>query len=116
MNDPEELALAIKAILSGLTGCCEWNDRESRRLRSDDSLKGLTPAYLKQRLIKFVRDGGVLHQVPETRPEYSHRTYYYKAIILEPDFPKGIFLELELSDKDPEVPCVVLLNAHSQIR
>ncbi|HZU34931.1 MAG TPA: hypothetical protein VFA18_03430 [Gemmataceae bacterium] len=117
MSDPNQLALVYTAIRSGLTGCCEWVDKEAERVRADPDLQGLTPEYIRQRLQQFVSDeGGQVEQVAETRPHFSHREYYYKAIIPEPGFRHGLFVELELTDDDPEVPSVTLLNAHSQRR
>ena len=117
MSDSAELALVMKAILSGISGCFEWHEGERARLnRTRSLLEGLTLAYIKQRVTEFVSTGGEVQQVQERRPEYGHRAYYYKAIIPEPDFPNGIFVEMELTDDDPELPCVTLLNAHPQSR
>jgi hypothetical protein len=116
MNDPAELALAEAAIASGVTGCYEWDDKQAERVRADPGLQGLTPEYIRRRLHEFITTGGKLHQVVETRPEYSYRRYYYKAIVPEPGFPNGVFVELELTDDDPDLPCVTLWNAHPQTR
>ena len=61
-EDPEELALVVKAIRCRVTGCCEWEDRAARRLRGDPGLQGLTPEGIVEALIDF---GHVsVHQVP----------------------------------------------------
>jgi hypothetical protein len=117
MSDPAKLALAEAAIVSGVTGCYEWDNKEAERVRGDPSLQGLTPEYIRERLHEFIRlQGGKLLQIAEKRPEYSHRVYCYKAIIPEPGFTFGFFVELELTVEDPDLPCVVLLNAHPQSR
>ena len=44
MQDPEELALILKAITSGLTNCLFWkNESTENRIRTDRELQGLTP-------------------------------------------------------------------------
>jgi hypothetical protein len=45
----------------------------------------------------------------------DRREFWYKIIIpVDPaeDFPRGLFVELELTDDDPDCPVVSLLNAH----
>jgi hypothetical protein len=77
-------------------------------------LFGLTPEYIRRRLREFVLDGGVIEQVREGRSHFRHRDYWYKAIVPEPGFELGLFIELELTEEDPELPCVTLWNAHPQ--
>jgi hypothetical protein len=112
--NPVEKGLVEKAIKSGVTGCYEWDDKEAARVRGDPALQGLTPEYIRKRLHDFVTKGGEVMQVPETRPHYDHREYYYKVIIPEAGFKHGLFVEMELTDDDPDLPCVTLLNAHPQ--
>src|SRR5437868_1783508 len=100
MNSSEAVALVTKAIMSGVTGCCEWDEREAVRVREDTNLLGLTPEYIRQRLLQFVARGGHVKQVRERRARYGHRDYYYKAIIEEPGFKYGLFVEMELTDSD----------------
>ena len=114
MSNPAQLALAEAAIASGVTGCYEWDDREAERIRGDPQLCGLTPEYIRQRLYVFISNGNHLKQVRERRSRYSHREYYYKAILPEPGAKDGLFVELELTDSDPDLPCVTIFNAHPQ--
>src|SRR5437868_4613983 len=117
MSDPAELALAEAAIRHGArtTGCCEWDDKAAERVRSDASLQGLTPEYIRARLCRFIAaEDGRLQQVAESRSEYSYRAYWYKAVLPEPGFAHGIFVELELTETDPELPGVTIFNAHAQ--
>src|SRR5262249_44179079 len=45
--------------------------------------------------------------------EYKvRRTFWYQVLIAVPGLPHGLFVEMELFDADPNVPIVVLLNAH----
>ena len=119
MSDPAQLALAEDAVRHGArtTGCCEWDDKAAERVRSDPSLQGLTPEYIRVRLCRFIAaEGGRLRQIRESRPEYSHRAYWYKAVFPEPGFANGIFVELELTETDPQLPGVTIFNAHPQRR
>ena len=119
MSDPAELALAEEAVRHGArtTGCYEWDDKAAERVRGDPSLQGLTPEYIRVRLCRFIAaEGGRLQQVRESRPEYSYRTYWYKAMIPEPSFPHGIFVELELTETDPQLPGATIFNAYPQRR
>jgi hypothetical protein len=104
MGDPAEIALAEAAVRHGVrtTGCCEWDDEAAERVRSDPSLQGLTPEYIRDRLCRFIAvEGGRLQQVRESRLEYSYRAYWYKAVLPEPDFKHGLFVEIELTETDP---------------
>ena len=110
----EELALVVKAICSGVSGCCEWEGREAERVHCDKELDGLKPEVIKELLRKFVLGGGRVTQLPERRSHFSHREYYYKANVPAKDLKHGLFVEFELSDSDPDLPVVTLLNAHPQ--
>ncbi len=45
----------------------------------------------------------------------DRRDYWYKIIVPMPDlFSKGLFVEIELRDADPELPEIKLVNAHEQ--
>src|SRR5208282_1897846 len=113
MDDSAELELVLKAITCRITGCLEWHPDEVERVRRDPSLTTLTPEGIQSELIRYVVNGGLVRQVREKRSQYSHRKYYYKATVPFPDvFQKGLFVEMELHDPDPDVPVVLLVNAH----
>jgi hypothetical protein len=108
------IALVKAAIASGVTGCYEWDDKQAERVRNDPGLQGLTPEYIRTRLHEFIVAGGEIDQRRECRSEYSHREFWYMAIIPEPGFKHGIFVEMELTDEDADLPCVTLFNAHAE--
>lgn len=117
MSDSLELELVRKAITCGVTGCCEWDDKAARRIRGDSLLLGFTPEGIKRRLCELVAScGEVIQQVPETRPEYSDRRFYYKVILPVDEFQHGLFVEIVIDDDDPDLPAVRLVNAHEQKR
>jgi hypothetical protein len=115
--DLKELQLVEKAVKLGKTtrGCCEWQEKAALRVRKDPDCQGLTPEGIRGHLIDFVTNGGVIRQVVEQREPYrDHRDYYYKAIIPIVGFPRGLFVEIILSDDDIELPSVEIVNAHPQ--
>jgi hypothetical protein len=107
MDDPEEHALVVKALVDGLSNCVLWDGRSARIVLNDDDLKGLTTKFIKTELISFVRvtGGRVVTQVPEIRPEWCPEyKYYYKVILPMDGFKHGVFVEIRLTDDDADVP------------
>jgi hypothetical protein len=113
----QQLDLVRKALTSGLSNCVEWVDeRTANRVRNDPANRGLTPDGIKQLLIEYVRQGGLVEQRPEEREPYrDQRRFWYRVVIPVSGFPRGLFVELALSDEDPDVLEVSLLNAHPQL-
>jgi hypothetical protein len=118
MSTPEEaeLALVRQAISCNVTGSCEWDDRAARRLRAQPPLPGLRPEGIRTLLIGFIAAGGEVRQVEETREEYRHARFYYKAVVPVDGLRHGLFVEVVLDDDDPELPSVRIVNAHEQRR
>jgi hypothetical protein len=116
MSNPTELALVRKALVSGLGGCVEWDARVVDRVAADLDRHGLNLIDMRRELIEYVRGGGDVIQVKEVRTLWAdRRDYWYKAIVPMPNlFKKGMFVEMELRDNDPDLPEVGLLNAHEQ--
>jgi hypothetical protein len=118
MHDPAEHGLVVKAICDSLGGCFEWDERAVRRILDDPDMRGLTPKYLRRKVIEFgtAQGGAVVKQNLETRdPWQADFKYYYKVILPESGFKHGVFVEMVLSDgDDPELPEVTLVGAHPQ--
>lgn len=110
--------LVVQALSCALSNCVEWiNDKEANRVRTDPVNQGLRPGEIIRLLREYVRDGdpSCIEQIREQREGWSdRRDYWYKVIVPVDGFPNGLFVELELLDDDPDVPVVVLLNAHPQ--
>jgi hypothetical protein len=117
-DSARELALVRQALTSGLSNCVEWvNDKAARLVRDNPANQGLTPEGIKRLVIDFVEGGGPIEQRVEERTEYKHRRqYWYGVVVPVEGFRHGLFAEMELLDDDPDVPIVVLLNAHPQLR
>ena len=107
-------ALVTKALRSGLSNCVEWiDDKTALRVRNDPANQGLTPEGIKRLLLDFVRRGGPVEQFPEQRDRWrQRRAFWYRVVFPLDGFAHGLFVELELSDDDADVPVVSLLNAH----
>ncbi len=116
MAPDDELALVKKAILLGktVTGCFEWHERATDRVRHDPELRGFTTTAIRRLALEFFVAGGTIQQIKEQRPEYNDFEYYYKLIIPNPEFPNGLFVEMRLFDSDEDCPTVLLVNAHPQ--
>ncbi len=57
MGNPDELALVVKALQSGLGGCVEWHHESVDRVRQDSDLlvHGLTPERIKALVINYAQ-------------------------------------------------------------
>jgi len=117
MSDAADLALVVQAIKSGLGGCVEWDVAVIDRLRRELRQHKLTLADVQRELIQFVQRGGDVLQVKEERDGWiNRRDYWYKVIVPMPAlFVQGLFVELELKNRDPDYPEVNLVNAHEQV-
>lgn len=118
-DDPNELALVVQTIRSGLGGCLEWQSESLVvRIRNDPELGLLRPQHIRRDLIEAVRESAdVVVQVVEARPEHANNyPFYYKVILRYDDFPFEVFVEMVLNDPDPEYPAVTIVNVHQQRR
>ncbi len=119
MDETTQLELVRKAITSRLGGCCEWDDKAAQRVRSDRSLEGLSPEEIQERLQDYVTDHPeAVMARRESREEYRGVCdFWFRVILPVPGFTHGLFVELVLEDDpDPDVPGVVIVNAHEQRR
>jgi hypothetical protein len=119
MDDPEEHALVVKALQDGLSNCIIWHEKGARLVREDPELQGLTPAFIRQEVIDFVRTqanaAAAVKQVPEQRDEWRDRyRFYYKVILPVDGFRHGLFVEMRLTDDDQDFPGVTIVRAHAQ--
>ncbi len=115
--DPEEHSLVFKALTSGLSNCVTWaSDALTQRIRQAPDMLGWTPPEIRREVLAYVRFGGQVKQVIETREGHrTHYRFYYKIILPIPDFQHGLFVEMRLIDEDPEFPCVEIVNVHPQV-
>src|SRR5581483_11891265 len=107
------VALVRHAILSGLSNCLEWiNEKTASRVRNDPGNRGLTPEGIRELVIEHVAAGGVIEGRREERePWKDRREWWFFVVVPVADLPRGLFVEMELTDDDPDVPVVSLVNA-----
>ena len=93
----------------------EWDENAARVSRGKLArLDGLSPEFVREAIIDFVEDGGVISQHEETREDWKSFRFYYKIILMVPGVRRGVFVELRLIDDDPENPAVLIVIAHAQ--
>jgi hypothetical protein len=116
------VALIQAAAASPLSNCFDWLDDEVVAVvRQRQDLHGLTPATIRRLAREWiVRHRGRIEERRERRREdwMDRREFWYFVIVpVDPvdDFPRGLFVEMELTTPDPEYPVVSLLNAHPEL-
>ncbi len=114
MEDPDEFALVKEALTCRESNSIRWvSDRVALRVRNDPELQGLTPEGIKRLTKDHARSGGEIEQIREKRPEYKEdHAWWYKVIIPVNGLPFPLFVEICLFDPDPELPEVIIVNAH----
>jgi hypothetical protein len=106
--------MAAKAGVS-FRSAFDWiNDKAATRAANDPSNRGLTAVEIRRLAEDWVLQGNNIECVRERRELYSSRRHFHYDIIIEdlPDFPRGLYVEMELSSADENDPSVSLLNAH----
>ncbi len=79
-------------------------------------MHGLTALGIKNLVRDFIRSGGTVSQIRETREEWRDRYKYNDKVIVPIEgFRHGPYVEMVFSDdEDPEDPVITLVNAHEQ--
>lgn len=117
MDEETQLDLVRKAITSRFGGCCEWDEKAAQRVLSDC---GLAPEFIKELLEEYVTNHPeAVTAKRESRGQETRypRDIWFRVILPVEDFVHGLFVELVLEDPpDPDVPGVVIVNAHEQRR
>ena len=117
MEDPAEHALIAKALVDGLGGCVEWDEKEARLVIEQYAL---SPSYIRRETIRYVRTmgGDVVKQRNERRHHWKDLyRFYYMAILPYDRFQDGHFVEMRLTgEDDTEFPEVTIVRAHPEIK
>jgi hypothetical protein len=114
-------ALIRAAAASSLSNCFDWlnSDVELAVARRPD-LRGLTPPKIKRLAREWITNhNGPIRERREDRTIWMDRREYWYFIIVPvasvDEFPRGLFVEMELTEPDPDCPVVSLLNAHPEL-
>ena len=114
--NPVELELVRDAIKARVTGCCEWDEEQGRRVIRDYpelGHYGLTLKGIKLILTDFVCSSGNLEQRVEERPPWKDEyDFWYRAVIDLEDVPKPLFIEVRFIQEGPTLPVVRIVSAH----
>jgi hypothetical protein len=113
--DLREWELVKEAITARVSGCCEWDEEEGRRVLRDPDLShhGLTLKRIKDLLIDHVASTGEIEQRVEERHRWKDEfDYWYRAVIPVEDIPKPLFVEVRFMQAGPTPPVVRIVNAH----
>ncbi len=116
--DPDEcrLDLVILAARSTFPSHFDWlEEKIAIRVASDSRNRGLTAKGIRELAREFIKGGGEITCSPEVRPLYSDRRNFKYSVIVKPlnDFPRGLYVEMELQyEEDEDLPVICLLNAH----
>jgi len=115
-SNPRELELVKEAIKARVTGCCEWDEEEGRRVMKvypELGHYGLTLKGIKAILIDHVCSSGDLEQRREERhPWKDEHDFWYRAVIDLEDIPKPLFVEVRFIQEGPTLPVVRIVSAH----
>ncbi len=115
-SDPRELNLVKQAIKARVTGCCEWDEEEGRRVLRDFpelSYYGLTLKGIKNLLIEHAEKTDDIEQRKEERHRWRDEyDFWYRAVIDVEDVPKPLFVEVRFIQEGPTLPVVQIVSAH----
>jgi hypothetical protein len=116
MEDPAEHALVVKALNDGLSNCVLWDEKGAQLVIEELNIR---PRLIRQSTILHVRreGGGVVKQRDECREHWRDLyRFYYMVILPFEGFRHGLFVEMRLTDEDPDVPVVTLVRAHPELK
>jgi hypothetical protein len=92
----------------------DWiNDKEELRVQNDPRNQGLETSFIRELAERWVLRGNEIKCVPEQRPGYRDERHFHYDIIIElRGFSRGLYVEMDLANRDEDDPSVRLLNAH----
>jgi hypothetical protein len=75
-----------------------------------NELGGLKLKHVAKAMYDFLQGGGVIDQIPETRPEWSLWPCHYDFRF--PIAGRNVYIEVILQDDDPRDPTIHLVSIH----
>lgn len=109
LNDPGILA-QFQAVLANwkYTGYVTAKDLALDWIANE--LSGMTLKDVAKAMHQFLQGGGVIQQIPETRPEWNVWPYHYDFRF--PLAGRDVYLEVILQDDDPSDPTIHIVSIH----
>jgi hypothetical protein len=107
--------LVRKAAASNFGPAFDWiNDKEALRVTQDPRNRGLTAAEIRELARDWIDGGADIKCVRETREDYRDRRHFHYDITIQKlsEFPRGLYVYMEICNTDEQDPSVNLLNAH----
>jgi hypothetical protein len=107
--------LVRKAAACNFEPAFDWiTDGEALRVQGDPRNRGLTAVAIRELAREWILGGGKIKCVKETREDYRDKRHFHYDIIIEglSEFPRGLYVYMELGNRDEQDPTVRLLNAH----
>jgi hypothetical protein len=111
----EDLVRKAAAAGASFRSAFDWiNVKEALRAANDPRNRGLTAVAIRELAEEWILAGNAIKCVPEGRELYKEKRHFYYFVIVGnlADFPRGLFVEMELCNCDEEDPTVALLGAH----
>ena len=115
LTDPTRLA-AYKDALSNWTfdGYIQFELTETARNWVKRELSNITYKEIGRRMHEYVKEGGEIDEVPETRPEWSDDEFHYDLRFTIQDKP--VYIESRLRYSEPLAPdesTILVVNIHA---
>jgi len=114
-----DLVLNAATTASSFQSAFDWID-ETQALRAgeDPQNRGLTAREIRDLAQDWIVAGNKIRCVPEKREIYRDRRHFHYDVIVEnlDEFPRGLYVEMELANSDEDDPTVNVLNAHPPSR
>jgi hypothetical protein len=114
-----KIDLVKKAAGSKFRSDFDWiSDNAEVRVTEAAENRGLTAKEIRELAQEWILAGGLIKCVAETREDYKERRHFHYDIVIEnvDEFPRGLYVEMELCNPDKLAPAVNLLNAHPASR
>lgn len=101
-----------KAAASNFRPDFDWVDEKQEKLAFERT--SLMPYEIRELAREWILAGNKISCVPETGYLYRDRRHFHYDIVIQnvAGFPRGLYVEMEICNLDPNEPAVNLLSSH----